>query len=324
MNFRTEINIKNSSLQIEHDQNIFTIGSCFAENIGNKFQHFLFNITKNPFGVLYNPISILNSLTLLKNERSFSEDDLFYDQSEYHSFYHHSNFSSENKSNCLENINKSLSESSKSLKKTDLIIITYGTSFVYELIDKKIIVSNCHKIPAKEFNRFRLTISQLNDTISKTIQLLHSINPKMKIIFTVSPVRHWKDGAVDNQLSKALLLVSVHETIKNFNNIEYYPSYEIMMDDLRDYRFYEADLLHPNSQAVEYIWNKFAETYFTESCKNVMMKTGKLSAAKNHRVRNKNSEKYINFAASNLKLIKELQTNQPHLKLKEFEKYFNQ
>lgn len=322
MQFRTEINLKKSDLQIEHQNTIITLGSCFAENIAEHFKRYRFDVSANPFGVLYNPVSIYNAIRLLDEKKSFTKDDLFYDQGEWHSFYHHSDFSHHDVNVCLKNINDGLVDTRKLLEQTDIVIITYGTSYVYEHIDKKNIVSNCHKISAKEFNRFRLSVEEVKQNISATLELLKKINKNARVIFTVSPVRHWKDGAVDNQLSKSILLLAVNDTIQENKNAVYFPSYEILMDDLRDYRFYESDLVHPNKLATSYIWGKFTTAHLSDECEDVIGEIEPVIKARLHRTRNKYSESNIKFLNSQIALCKRLMEKYSHLNLNDDVEYF--
>ncbi len=323
MKFRTEINVNNSPITIEHSNAIFTIGSCFAENIANYFETNKFNTLGNPFGVLYNPISIYNSLKFAVGRKQFNETDLVFNQSEWHSFYHHSSFSHHDKDVVLQNINNSVSAIHSFLKTADLIVITLGTSYVYQHLEKKIVVSNCHKIPQKEFSHSRLSLAETTETIRKTIELIKSINPDAKFILTVSPVRHWKNGATNNQLSKANLLLAIDEVINSEQNTFYFPSYEILMDDLRDYRFYNQDLIHPNKIATNYIWGKFTSSLCSTNCLQLMKNISKITAAKDHRVRNINSEEHKKFVKSIIAKIEMLQKTHKHLLLHEELDYFN-
>ena len=322
MKFRTELNIPKSPTPIEHSEKILTIGSCFAENIAGYFRELKFNVTANPFGVLYNPVSILNSFRILKEGRKFNDDDLVYEQGEWHSFYHHSDFSYHDKNLCLSTINTKIAEVSGKLKSIDRVIITYGTSFVYEHKEKEIIVSNCHKIPAKEFSKYKLELDEVIENAEESVKLLTEINPNIQILFTVSPVRHWQDGAVDNQISKSCLILAVAEVVKKNENCEYFPSYEIMMDDLRDYRFYESDLLHPNRMATDYIWELFSSSKLSESCNLLMAEISKITKAAKHRIRNPHSDTTRKFAELNLDVIERLQLSNKHLNLDSEKKYF--
>ncbi|MBN1302237.1 MAG: GSCFA domain-containing protein [Melioribacteraceae bacterium] len=323
MKLRTEINPHKSEFPIEHNEKILTIGSCFADNIAEYFRQYKFSILQNPFGVLYNPVSILNSLQILADEKKFSGSDLVQNQGEWHSFYHHSDYSHHDKEECLKKINEKVYEAIQFLKSIDHIIITYGTSFVYKHIEKNIIVSNCHKIPQSHFERILLSPDEIYYAAGNTVDLLSRINPDVKIVFTVSPIRHWKDGAVENQLSKAQLIVAVNKIVKNYKNCEYFSSYEIMMDDLRDYRFYKEDLLHPNTIAVEYIWQKFMESFLSDRCLEIVGKLQKLNNAVNHRIRNPLSAKSMEFAENNLNYIERLKAEYSYLDLSKEEFYFN-
>jgi len=248
--------------------------------------------------VLYNPISIENGIKLLAGKIQISEDDLIYNQYEWHSFYHHSDFSSHEKDLLIEGINKNKNEAISHLSNSELVVITLGTSFIYKYLRTGKIVSNCHKIPQKEFEKKRLTISETVASLKNIVELLNEINPNTKIIFTVSPVRHWKDGAEENQRSKSILILSIDEIIKNKKNCFYYPSYEMMIDDLRDYRFYKDDLLHPTDFAVEYISNKFIDSIFNDEAKVFMKEAFQIWTSLNHKVRNRESTAYKKFTES--------------------------
>lgn len=323
MHFRTEINIEKFQLKINHFDNILTIGSCFAENMAEYFKQNRFNVLGNPFGVLYNPISIYNSLKFVIEKREFRESDLIFYQGEWHSFYHHSNFSDHQKNKILENINMGIENTTRFLNSANFLIITFGTSYVYKFLANGIIVSNCHKIPQKEFAHFMLNSEETVKNIKNIVEMVGKFNPKIKFIFTVSPVRHWKNGAHNNQLSKANLLLAIDEVIKSKNNCSYFPSYEIVMDDLRDYRFYESDLIHPNKIATDYIWEKFSNSIFSGECLQVINEISKVVTARNHRVRNINSSEHQKFVKSIIAKIELLNANYSHLNLENDLKYFN-
>ncbi|MFH0734518.1 MAG: GSCFA domain-containing protein [bacterium] len=320
MEFRTEIKLDKSKILIDPKDKILSLGSCFADNIGDYFEKYRFEILKNPFGVLYNPASIYNLLNIVHEEKIFTQDDLIFDQEEWHSFYHHSNFSSHNVMQVLDNINTNQLKVKKYLPGADVVIITLGTSIVYEYKQTKNIVANCHKIPAEKFNKIKLSLEEVINYLQKTITLLKTYNKNIKIVFTVSPVRHWKDGAVENHISKSILLLAIINVLNE--NIMYFPSYEIMMDDLRDYRFYKQDKIHPNETAVEYIWEKFSGVMFTANCLDLMNKIERINDALNHRPRNIKSEKHQIFIRRQINIIKELINTYPHLKMDEDIKYF--
>jgi len=298
------------------------MGSCFAENIADKFKYFKFDVLSNPFGVLYNPVSIYNSFKAISEDKIFTEEDLVYDQSEWHSFFHHSDFSYHDKDEMLENLNSSLKKTKEFLQKSNLLIITYGTSFVFRHIEKGIVVSNCHKLPQSLFEHYMLGMYEAREFIQATIELAREFNPSVNILLTVSPVRHWKNGAIENQKSKAILLLAVHEIAEESNSIFYFPSYEIMLDELRDYRFYDIDLVHPNKLAVEYIWEKFSDNYFMDATVDAMKKAGKISQAVQHRTRNPKSGRHKAFLESQISYIKIVKEEYPYLNFEEELNYF--
>ncbi len=315
MNFRTEIKIAESSLKIEHNQKIVTIGSCFAENIAEQFKYYLFNVFENPFGVLYNPVSIYNAFKITEEETQFAKDDLIFNQGEWHSFYHHSDFSHHNPDECLALINTRTKEVKKFLSTADWVIISLGTSYIYKHKEKDVIVSNCHKIPANQFERILLSPEESGKYLTSIVYVLKRLNANVKIIFTVSPIRHIKDGFAENQLSKSSLIVAVHNTIKKNENCFYFPSYEIMMDDLRSYRFYEKDLLHPNKIAIEYIWEKFSESFFSEKCKVTIKDVEPYVKGIQHRPKDENSPQNLLFKESLAGLKEGLLVKYPHLNI---------
>jgi hypothetical protein len=269
--FRTVFDIEPSKNKINYTTKILSLGSCFSENIGDKLLYYKLPVNINPFGILYNPESVANSIDILLQNKQFTDADIFEHNGIWNSFFHHSCFSDVDKENCLQKINTSITVAANHLKNTRFLLITFGTAWVYEYKKNRQIVSNCHKIPAKEFIRYRLSQEYIVERFSNTIKTLLQQNKNINIVFTVSPVRHFKDGAHENQLSKSTLLLAIDKLKHKFENIEYFPSYEIVMDDLRDYRFYADDMLHPSPQAVEYIWNKFKDA-FTDKQTNIFFK----------------------------------------------------
>ena len=313
MKFRTEIFPEKSELKIKPEDKIVTFGSCFADNIAGKFIEYKFRTLKNPFGVLYNPVSIANSVKIIYDKILFSEKDLIFHQGEYHSFYHHSSFSSDNPANVINRINAGISSAHNFIKGANLIVLTFGTAWVYEYIETNEVVSNCHKIPANKFNRRKIDVRETTSAASRAIKLLKMINPELKILLTISPVRHWKDGAVENQRSKATLILAAEKLVEECDNVFYFPSYEIVIDDLRDYRFYSSDLVHPNNLAVEYIWEKFAEAYFPSETIAYLSEINKIKSAFNHKIRNRNTPETQLFIESTINKINAATNKYPHL-----------
>jgi len=293
--FRTTIEIQPSDAKITFRDSVMTLGSCFAENIGKKMKDIFFETDINPFGVLYNPVSICNSIELLLLNNLFTRQDIFENRALWQSFSHSSYFTGISSGECLDKINSRLNYSRDFLKKTDYLLVTFGTAWVFE--DKKSgrVVSNCHKLPASEFVRRRLTVEEIVANYSSLITKLQTLFPTLNLIFSVSPIRHWKDGAHENNISKGILLIAIEELQKQFKQVQYFPAYEIQMDELRDYRFYAPDMIHPSEVAVDYIWKRFSETYFSDSTFVLKKRLEQLSADIAHRPLHPESAEYSNF-----------------------------
>ena len=277
----------------------------------------------NPFGVIYNPRTICKSLQILIGKKVFTEKDLFYHNETWNSFSHHSRFSNPDKDACLDLINREIEASSLILQNASFLCITFGTSMIFEWKKTGEVVSNCHKLPSAEFIHRSLTIEEIVADTKDIIKQITAINPTIRFIFTLSPVRHLKDGAAGNSLSKSILRVAIDNICKDTGAF-YFPSFEIMMDDLRDYRFYADDLCHPSSQAVDYIWEKFAGTFFSTETNAVIQAVNKIGLAIRHRPFNPDSENYSGFLKRNIAELNELSARCPFLELAsekaEFEK----
>lgn len=281
--FYTSIDIKKSSHKIDYNSTILSIGSCFSENIGVKLQKTHFNIDINPFGVLFNPVSIKQSIEFLMEKQFFKAHNLIKTGSMWGSFAHSTHFSDMNMNDCLLKINSRIQHASEMLRHANTLILTFGIAWIYTYIPDNTIVANCHKFPSSSFNRRRISsneiVTQYNNLIDKLLQL----NPNLQIIFTVSPVRHIKDGATENNISKGILLQAVQELVQMHSNSQYFPSYEIMLDELRDYRFYAPDMLHPSDTAIEYIFNKFRDVYFNKETNAIYEEINQYNSQVNHR-----------------------------------------
>jgi len=296
MKFRTEVEIPISEKKIQISDSLFSIGSCFATEISVKLADSQFQTLNNPFGTLFNPWAVKNSIQEIFENKIYTEEDLDFHQGEYLSFNHHTSFNSENQEDTLRKINKKINLAHEFLKRSNWVIITYGTAFVYEHLSKNIFVANCHKIPQTHFNKRLLTHEELVNSITETCHILNKICPKeAQILFTLSPVRHTKDGFSENNLSKAKLLCAIHEVVEQHENYHYIPVYEIVMDDLRDYRFYKEDLIHPSEQAVQYIWEKFAQSYFDAETLEFISENFKIKQALEHRPKDENSPQHQDF-----------------------------
>lgn len=280
---------------ISHNSKILLLGSCFSENIGKKLQYFKFQITQNPFGIFFHPIAIERFITNVINQREYSEEDIFYHQERWHSFDVHSSLSSSDKTLFLDCLNTIITQTFQQIKDVSHIVITLGTSWVYRHIENDIIVANCHKIPQKKFLKELLSVNEISESLAAIVTLLKSVNRNITVVFTVSPVRHLKDGFVENTQSKAHLIAALHQVIDPRKNTFYFPSYELMMDELRDYRFYAEDLIHPNKTAINYIWEKFTETWFSEKTNMLLKKIDTIQKGLQHKPFNEASEAHQNF-----------------------------
>ncbi len=306
MQLHTPIEIPLSPTPISYTDKLMLLGSCFAENIGEKLTDNKFQVDINPFGILYNPLSLKSALSNLLERRIFTGKDLFEHHGVYHSFAHHSRFSAVDAQECLSMINGRMIRSAQWLRETDRLIITFGTAFVYQLKETEQVVSNCHKLPEKLFHRERISVEQIVTEWQELIHKLRAENPKLKLLFTVSPIRHWKDGAHENQLSKATLLIAIDQLVKEFEYCSYFPAYEIVMDELRDYRFYAEDMIHPSGQTVDYIWHRFTEAQLSKETLSLMAEWEKLRKALQHRPFNPKAESYKNFLQQNLQKAEQL------------------
>ncbi len=323
MQFTTKIPIQKSSFPIDYDSKILLLGSCFAENMGEKFDYFKFQTTINPFGIIFNPVSLEKLIRRSVEKRKFTENDIFFHNDLWHCFEVHSELSNSDKDVFLESLNDLIRSTNKQLSDSTHIIITLGTSWVYQNIASNEIVANCHKVLQKQFTKELLSILQIEESLESIISLVHSVNPNCKFIFTVSPVRHIKDGFVENTLSKAHLIAAIHSVLnRKFstslelttqNNI-YFPAYEIMMDELRDYRFYAEDMLHPSQTAIDYIWIQFFENYISESQFGLMNDICSIQKGLKHRPFNPNTESHQKFLHQLELKIKTIQNQHPFIK----------
>lgn len=311
--FRTSIDIKLYSFRLDYQSNILTLGSCFSENMGLKMKNVFFKTEINPFGVLYNPISILNSIQLLLQNKKFTASDIFEYKSLWHSFAHSSSFSDVSSELCLSKMNERISFASEFIKSTDVLLITFGTAWVFTDKESGRVVSNCHKLPAAKFNRRRLTVDEITEAYSDLLTKLKALYPNLNVVFSVSPIRHWKDGAHENTISKSTLLLAVDALQNQFGNVHYFPAYELLMDELRDYRFYASDMLHPSDVAVEYIWSKFSESVFSEETLQLMKKLEQLAADRAHRPLHPLSPEYALFKENTGKRKNEIIQKYPFL-----------
>jgi hypothetical protein len=311
--FQTKIDIPVSEIRISYEDCIMTLGSCFAENIGNKLKDVYFETDINPFGVLYNPVSIRDSIELMLRNKVFTNEDIFEYNSFWQSFSHSSLFTDISAGECLNKINTRMISSIEFLQNTQILLITFGTAWVFEEKKSGTVVSNCHKLPACDFIRRRLTVKKIVADYNELIINLQTIYPSINIIFSVSPIRHWKDGAHENNISKSILIIAIDELQKQYDNVHYFPAYEIQMDELRDYRFYAPDMLHPSEVAVDYIWRRFSETYFTDRTLQLKKRIEQYVADCAHRPFQPDSIEYKKFLLNTEKRKTEILNDFPFL-----------
>ena len=321
--FRTELLLPVSDWKISHESQVLSLGSCFAENIGGRLLEAKFPLNLNPFGIVYNPISTVGVLNDLIDNQQFTKENIFFHRERWHSFSHHSRFSHADENICLEQINTAVETGHKQFRKADVLLVTLGTAHVFFHKELKRVVNNCHQLPTNDFERRLLHTNEISRSLAATFQLMKILRPEIRIILTISPVRHLRDGLTESKLSKSILRVAVDELCKTFNFVDYFPSYEIMMDDLRDYRFYAADMVHPNEVAVDYIWEKFSNTYFDESTKQLIEQTQKLRQAMLHRPFNSDSDAHRAFLAKHLHITQNIKKAHPHLNMEDELAYFS-
>ena len=315
MKFTTKISIPKSDNPIDYNAEIVSLGSCFAENMAKKFDYFKFINTCNPFGILFHPLAIEKLIDFAVSEKQFSEKDVFFHNERWHCFDAHSDLSNSSQSTLIANLNTIVIATKLQLQAASHIIITYGTSWVYRNVESNAIVANCHKVPQAAFSKEILSIEAIEKSIQNTIGNIQKINSNVNFIFTVSPVRHLKDGFVENQLSKAHLISAIYQILEseicNLKSAIYFPSYEIMMDELRDYRFYAEDMIHRSEVAIDYIWERFSETSISEESHSIMKEVETIQKGLAHRPFNSNSDSHQQFLSKLNDKIKKLQKQFP-------------
>lgn len=296
MEFRTKIPLEAQAHHlIDYHSNLLLLGSCFAENIGEKLSYFKFQSAINPFGILFHPLAIEHLIANAINEKEYDQDSIFELNELWHCFDAHSKLSNHSKEALLKELNTSIKTTRQSIIEASHIIITLGTAWMYRHIESDQIVANCHKVPQKKFLKELLSVDCVSESLQAIVSLIKSVNPKTAILFTVSPVRHLKDGFIENNNSKAHLLAAVHNVVEPRQAIFYFPSYEIQMDELRDYRFYSEDMVHPNKAAIDYIWQRFAEVWISQGSKSMMQEVDSIQKGLQHKAFHPESNRYLKF-----------------------------
>ena len=331
MQFQLPIQIKSPEVRITYRDKIMLTGSCFTEHIGNSLSELKFPVLQNPNGILFDTRSVCNSLVSYIENKQYKKEDLFYLNEIWNSWEHHSRFSNINAEQALKSINESQQQAYNFLKDADWLIITLGSSFSYRLTNDASRaskqsndgVANCHRAPSQWFNKHLLTTDETISLLDTTYHRLKQFNPKLKIIFTISPVRHTRDGVIENNRSKARLIEAVHHMINKFPGLYYFPAYELVIDVLRDYRFYDIDMVHPNYPATEFVMEKFNESFIDEQTQQLMDEIKKIVIARKHKAFQPATNAHKTFLKSHLEKTKELQSKFPFLDLKEEIEYFN-
>ncbi|MCO6162426.1 GSCFA domain-containing protein [Flavobacterium sp. NRK F7] len=310
MQFTTKIPIEKFSKPISYDSNILSLGSCFADNMDEKFHYYKFSTVTNPFGIIFNPVSLERIVHRIVNQVAFTENDIFFHNEAWHCFEVHSELSHPNKDEFLKQLNSILNDVHSQIRSLTHCIITLGTAWVYQNKASERVVANCHKVPQNQFTKELLSVATIQKSVENIVTLVQQINKEVQFICTVSPVRHAKDGFVENNVSKAHLLSAVY-TSKTLLNIAYFPSYEIVLDELRDYRFYAEDMLHPNAIAIQYIWQRFKETVIDATVYEIMDEVATIQKALAHKPFNPLSANHVNFVNTTQQKISNLQKKLP-------------
>jgi GSCFA family len=308
MEFRTELNLQFSAFKLQNDAKILTIGSCFSEVLGNQLVENKLSCMSNPYGTTFNPYSIFKVLSQAIQHQPVSNHLFVENQDIWHHYDFHSNFWAKSKDELAKNLNETHRNVGNFLKKANYLVITFGTAWVYQLRENSQAISNCHKMPAQLFKRELLGMPEITRRFAPFYETMKMHNPKLKIILTVSPVRHTRDTLQLNSVSKAMLRGACHCIEQEYKDVYYFPSYEIMTDDLRDYRFYKADLIHPNEMAEEYIFEKFSEAYFSEELKEQIRDWQKIKTSLNHRTQYDGTEVQKEFLVNLLVKLESFKT----------------
>jgi hypothetical protein len=328
MKFHLDLDIKKLPQPITHNHRLLLVGSCFTENIGEKLKKYKFSIFENPNGILFNPVSVAEAINDCITNEHIRKEDLFELNEGWHSWKHHSRFSGVKAEDAMNKINESTTKAHQFLKEADYLMITLGSAWTYTLTEKAAntkpgaVAANNHKAPADWFRRKLMTNVEVIALLETMIERLKAFNPELKIIFTISPVRHIREGIVDNNRSKAVLIQSVHHLIEKFEYTYYFPAYELVIDDLRDYRFYAEDLVHPNYFATQYVWEKFIAACMDENTRSLMEEIHSINLAFHHKAFNPDSLQHRKFLISFLQKTRRLQESYPYLNFEKEIEYF--
>lgn len=328
MKFHFEFDIRKLQHPVGYQHRLLLVGSCFTENIGEKLRRYKFTTLENPNGILFNPVSVAEAINLYIENKQIAVTDIFEYNETWHSWKHHSRFSGVTTGECIQKINTSTSTAHNYLKQADHLIITLGSAWVYTLTDQAAnasvgsVAANNHKAPANWFSKRLMDVEETLAVLNEMLDHLFLFNPNLHIIFTISPVRHLREGAIENNRSKAVLIQAVHQLAEKREALYYFPAYELVIDDLRDYRFYAEDLVHPNYQATEYVWEKFTAACMTDDTRALMKEIADMNLAYQHKPFNPLTKQHLRFLAAYHVKTKVLQAKYPYLDLNMELNYF--
>lgn len=323
MEFRTTFSIPPSARKITYRDPAMFIGSCFSTSIGKQFETGHLPVMINPSGTVYNPVSVCNTLDTITEKKRYTVSDLYNYNGTWISFNHYTDFSGPVPEKVLDKINKRREDALSFLSKAHFLFITFGTAMVYRLRKSGTIVSNCHKLPSAEFTHERLSVNDITSLWKTRLDKLQSLFPELKIVFTISPIRHLKDGAHINQISKSVLFLAVEELLKHPSRPDYFPAYELVMDDLRDYRFFDEDMVHLTPSAVSYIWKAFSECYLEDKTLEIWLEVSRITGAVSHKIQTDSHEKIKVFSEKILSRIESIESRAPEIDLGNEKKYFS-
>jgi hypothetical protein len=322
MELRTIFSIEPSAWKITYNDPVMFIGSCFAKSIGNRLELGRMPVMINPAGTVYNPVSVCNTIDTITSRKKYDSGNLYKYEDTWISFDHYTDFSSANFKEILNKINNKSEEALKFLSGARFLFVTFGTARVFRWIESGKIVSNCHKIPSARFTHELLSTDYITSLWNDQLDKLKSLFPDLKVVFTISPVRHWKDGAHGNQVSKSVLFLAVEKMLEHSSKPAYFPAYELVMDDLRDYRFYDDDMLHVSNLGVDYIWEAFSGCYFDKATVNLWKEVARISKAVSHRIQTDNKNQIKKFAENILSRIDLIAQKNPFVNLEKERNYF--
>lgn len=323
MELRTIVNTYPSSERIDYTTKVMFIGSCFATEIGMKMHSGRMPVMINPSGTVYNPVSVSKTLEVAIENRKFQQEDLYDNNGTWLSFHHYTEFSAGSPEGVLEKINRRTEEAHEFIRSAKFLFLTFGTARIYRWKPTGVIVSNCHKIPSASFEQELLSVNDIVSLWKNQLDTLHALSPDLKVVFTVSPIRHWKDGAHGNQVSKSTLILAIEELLDHPAVNSYFPAYEIVMDDLRDYRFYAGDMLHLSDTAIDYVWNVFSGSFITREALDIWKEVDRITKAVGHRLPEDSNTDIKKFAGRLLTRIEEVTKKMPSLDLEREKTYFS-